>query len=272
MKITSRFMFNIFTLLALLALIFAPLGVAPALAAQTGTDRPSVEQFLNPDGMLKTDAGYSGSLDIGNYNVTLDPARGPVFSPQAALTPNAWNALGTGLKIGSVPLPSAGRMCTQAGNSPMRAEMRTSSPIGNTISEAPDRVKVPARNARLRLAHYRQPLPEGPPAPSAPSHLPLQLHRLEARPERQSFARREPSTGYLLPCRGCLGQFRQESKSNRFCGQRYMHKMQNGHERLLFRGRMIFIYRYSAFSSWRMAALLFSSSARISACFSRVIG
>jgi len=84
-------------LFTLFALTMSALGITtPAVAAEKTADLPSAAEFLNADGTLNLSAGYSGSLDISNYTVTLDPARGPLFSPPQTLTPNAWNALGIG--------------------------------------------------------------------------------------------------------------------------------------------------------------------------------
>ena len=89
---------RIFSFLLALALIFIVMGVKPALAVKPAKDLLSVEQFLNPDVMLNAGAGYSGSLDIGSYNVMLEPMRSPVFSPPAP-TLNAWNSLGADLYV-----------------------------------------------------------------------------------------------------------------------------------------------------------------------------
>jgi hypothetical protein len=88
-------------LLTLLALTFSTLGItSPAAAAQKSAVPPSAAEFLNADGTLNLSAGYSGNLDISDYSVTLDPMRGPLFSPAQTLTLNAFNALGTGLNAG----------------------------------------------------------------------------------------------------------------------------------------------------------------------------
>ena len=89
---------RVFSFLLALALIFIVVGAKPALAVKPAKDLLSVEQFLNPDGTLNADAGYSGSLDIGSHNVMLDPMRSPVFSPPAP-TLNAWNSLGADLYV-----------------------------------------------------------------------------------------------------------------------------------------------------------------------------
>jgi len=82
----------LFTVLAILASLFA--AVPASAASQPAADLPAAEQFLNADGSLNLNTGYSGGLDISDYTVTLDPARGPVFNLLTA-TPNVWNALGT---------------------------------------------------------------------------------------------------------------------------------------------------------------------------------
>ncbi len=86
---------TLFVFLTLLAQTFSSQGITPA-SAQSAADLPAAGQFINADGSLNLTTGYSGGLDVSNYNVTLDPARGPVFSP-LVVTANAWNALGTGL-------------------------------------------------------------------------------------------------------------------------------------------------------------------------------
>ena len=81
---------KILTGITLLALTFSAWGVTltKAAAADTGSEaaRP-VQQLLNPDGTLNLTTGYSGSLDIAGYSVSLDPLHGPVFSPALLASP-----------------------------------------------------------------------------------------------------------------------------------------------------------------------------------------
>jgi len=48
---------------------------------------------LNDDGSLKLDGNFSGSLDLSGWNVELDPVKGPVFAPLAAI--GDWSTVGT---------------------------------------------------------------------------------------------------------------------------------------------------------------------------------
>ena len=63
----------------------------PEMAANSKGVSPA--SHLNPDGTLKLDDNFSGSFDITNWDVQIDPARGPVFSPVAAQ--DNWEALGS---------------------------------------------------------------------------------------------------------------------------------------------------------------------------------
>jgi hypothetical protein len=92
----DRFSKSIFHILLLFSILIALFGSQPATAAQAaGNSGLPVEQLLNPDGSLDLDTGYRGNLDIDNYDITLDPLRGPLLRPLAA--PSIWNALGAGL-------------------------------------------------------------------------------------------------------------------------------------------------------------------------------
>ncbi len=70
----------------------------PVSAAESASvDHPStMETILNPDGTARLDTGYTGALDIADYDVTLDPTYKPVLQP-AALTVDDWAPLGSGL-------------------------------------------------------------------------------------------------------------------------------------------------------------------------------
>ncbi len=86
---------NIFMLIAMLVSLLGSVTIAsPARAAENVTRLP-VTKLLNRDGTLDLSSGFSGSLDVANYYISLDPSLGPVFQPQA--TANTWEALGTGL-------------------------------------------------------------------------------------------------------------------------------------------------------------------------------
>ena len=90
-------MFRSFSKIALIVfIVFIGMGVLPACevaaARSHDTGRP-VAQLLTSDGTLDLNTGYSGSLDMSGYTVSLDPLRGPAFSP--LMTTNAWNALGS---------------------------------------------------------------------------------------------------------------------------------------------------------------------------------
>ncbi|MBK8620078.1 MAG: hypothetical protein IPN96_24000 [Anaerolineales bacterium] len=87
-------------LVVLLSLIAGVLAVTPAqpvfaaTPAQTVTSKGlSPESYLNPDGTLNLDKNFSGSFDIEGWDVQLDPAHGPVFSPIAA--EDNWSAVGS---------------------------------------------------------------------------------------------------------------------------------------------------------------------------------
>ena len=54
---------------------------APATIAQAKADVSSPQGFLNPDGSLKLDDSFSGSLNLSGYRVEMDPNRGPLFHP-----------------------------------------------------------------------------------------------------------------------------------------------------------------------------------------------
>lgn len=71
---------------------------APRRAAQATAVSP--QTLLNADGTLKLDGAVNGVLDLQGYNVTLDPAKGPVFGPTSgdAVTtlPGEWANVGEG--------------------------------------------------------------------------------------------------------------------------------------------------------------------------------
>jgi hypothetical protein len=85
---------KLFNGLTLLALISTLLAVTPAasVAAQGGKGDISPDTLLNPNGTLKLDGKTSGSLDLTDYSVQIDPQLGPVFTPLAPQ--NEWAAVG----------------------------------------------------------------------------------------------------------------------------------------------------------------------------------
>ena len=91
----------LFRMTVLLSLVLGALAVTPTPTVFASTPDNDVtskgvspETHLNPDGTLKLGANFSGSFDIKNWDVQLDPALGPVFSPIA--TQDNWAAVGTG--------------------------------------------------------------------------------------------------------------------------------------------------------------------------------
>ena len=52
--------------------------------------------FLNPDGSLKLDGSFSGSINLQDWDVKIDELRGPVFSRAPSLVEQGWSALGSG--------------------------------------------------------------------------------------------------------------------------------------------------------------------------------
>jgi LPXTG-site transpeptidase (sortase) family protein len=80
---------RVFVLLVLLTTLLA----TPVLPAKATAF--TLETFLNPDGTLRMEAVNDGALDLGGWDVQLDPQRGPIFRP-AALN-GTWSTLGSGL-------------------------------------------------------------------------------------------------------------------------------------------------------------------------------
>ena len=70
----------------------------PTKAAKATAVSP--QPLLNTDGTLQLDGAFNGVLDLQGYNVTLDPAKGPIFDPantDAATTlPGNWASVGDG--------------------------------------------------------------------------------------------------------------------------------------------------------------------------------
>jgi CSLREA domain-containing protein len=93
--------------LILFAGVFTPASARAGAPIQHTQMRPdngqtahpiSPQSFLNPDGTLKLDGASSGSLDLQNWDVHLDTARGPVFAPEQDSTTGQWSRLGPGLQ------------------------------------------------------------------------------------------------------------------------------------------------------------------------------
>src|SRR5262245_40502689 len=71
---------------------FAALPTKAAQAAGTEDRGTSPAAFLNGDGSLNLDGSFNGSFDLEGWDVNLDPALGPVFSPLAA--EGDWSEMG----------------------------------------------------------------------------------------------------------------------------------------------------------------------------------
>ena len=91
--------FRLLRLTMLLSLLIGTLGVAPAYAEKKAVLTEPQVDFLNPNGTLKLDGSYSGSIDLIDWDVKLDPAQGPVFAPAQAMLPPGWSALDSGAQI-----------------------------------------------------------------------------------------------------------------------------------------------------------------------------
>jgi hypothetical protein len=93
---------NLFLLLALLIEMFHPGQQVNAAAPKVEeTEARNIdESMLNPDGTLRLDGSFAGSLDLDGWDVQMDPQRGPVFSPSqpapAAVASGNWESLGSG--------------------------------------------------------------------------------------------------------------------------------------------------------------------------------
>ncbi|MCQ3939392.1 MAG: hypothetical protein DPW18_20465, partial [Chloroflexi bacterium] len=92
------FVFRLLFLSVFLAgMLAAPAQPAFASPPQSSGDESkgvSPEKFLNPDGTLNLNGDFSGTFDLEGWDVQLDPAKGPLFSPIAAQ--NDWAAVGSG--------------------------------------------------------------------------------------------------------------------------------------------------------------------------------
>jgi LPXTG-site transpeptidase (sortase) family protein len=89
-----RVVFGLFMLVALNIGVTVPVGAADnaSSAIAGGNLIPVQPSMLKADGTLNLSNGaIGGALDLRGWDVTLDPKRGPVFSP-AALPVNTWSA------------------------------------------------------------------------------------------------------------------------------------------------------------------------------------
>ncbi len=94
MKIKTRFL-NLTLALCLIASAFALSPASPVEAADE-SQGVSPQGFLNPDGTLNLSKDLRGSLDLSGWDVSLDPARGPLFAPLGAPAEGDWENLGGG--------------------------------------------------------------------------------------------------------------------------------------------------------------------------------
>src|SRR5579859_8105470 len=72
---------------------------ARPLAAPAAIQAVSPARLLNPDGTMRLDGQFAGSLDLKGWNVRLDARRGPVFAPGGggeAAPGGQWASLGAG--------------------------------------------------------------------------------------------------------------------------------------------------------------------------------
>ena len=77
-----------------------PSGVGSDIVATTDDDEDDAPQtspanaLIAPDGTLRLDGTFTGTVNLSGWHVTLDPERGPVFHPQSLTY--TWENLGTG--------------------------------------------------------------------------------------------------------------------------------------------------------------------------------
>ena len=68
---------------------------AAADVSMNAAQQVAIADLVRSDSTLDLNLGVNGSLDLSGWNVTLDPARGPLLTSEAAAA--SWQALGTGL-------------------------------------------------------------------------------------------------------------------------------------------------------------------------------
>jgi len=110
MKLNSLQLYKSVCVALLLSIIVSSMNmtdVSAKASAASQEQKLSPAGLLNADGSLNLNTSASGNLDLSGYTVSLDPARGPVFSP-LVVTPNAWNALGTGVNSAVAALAISG--------------------------------------------------------------------------------------------------------------------------------------------------------------------
>lgn len=93
------------TLLTVLTLVLAGAVVAtPATLPVAAAAALPVAPLLTADGTLRTDGLAAGALDLTGWDVSLDPARGPLFRPATQASTAGWEHLGwqTGAAISGV--------------------------------------------------------------------------------------------------------------------------------------------------------------------------
>ncbi|OAN36303.1 hypothetical protein A6A03_06010 [Chloroflexus islandicus] len=99
-------------LLTVLTLTLAGMPLALPVAAAAMPVAP----LLTADGALRADALAPGALDLTGWNVTLDPARGPVFRPATLASTTGWEHLGSGIdgalndEVNAIAIDSTGRV------------------------------------------------------------------------------------------------------------------------------------------------------------------
>ncbi len=104
--IPLRWLIRIGILFALLAWLSTSFEIPLATA-----DVLSVSELLNANGTLNLTKGKVGTVDVREWNVQLDPQRGPVFTPDAPTASN-WSALGNGVNGVVVALAVSGAQRT----------------------------------------------------------------------------------------------------------------------------------------------------------------
>lgn len=100
MTLLFRLRFALFFCLVCILLLLGTTTTEPTYASSLTTPFASsipASQLVNPDGTLNMQQGAQGSIDLVGWHVSLDPKRGPLFTPQS---PNAvgWAGLAYGVQ------------------------------------------------------------------------------------------------------------------------------------------------------------------------------